>query len=165
MGRAKPLDDPIPDKWIDWDYEEGSTITPKLGVDRDDIPIVMWLPKFLADLAHVRSFHNLQHFLSIIPLKDTIQNILIKFGGAVESFLRMGCTADSSGRNAKSAYRKVEGELSGCINIALWHAIGHTVSMKNLSKLLQLMQHPRSPLQYFQNPNYRHVQIILPVQS
>lgn len=57
-----------------------------------------------------------------------MQGVLESFGFAVENSLRMGCGADSTGRNAKSAYRVKKGELSGCINIALWHAVGHEVS-------------------------------------
>ena len=57
-----------------------------------------------------------------------MQGIIESFGFAVEKSLRMGCGADSTGRNSKSAYRIKKGELSGCINIALWHAVGHEVS-------------------------------------
>jgi hypothetical protein len=51
------------------------------------------------------------------------------FGFAVESGLSIGSGADSSGRNCKEAYRFAKGELSGCINLALWHAVGHEVSL------------------------------------
>jgi hypothetical protein len=41
--------------WIDWVYDpsDPQSLVPKLGVDKDDIPIVIWLPKFLADKSHV----------------------------------------------------------------------------------------------------------------
>jgi len=62
---------PIPDKWIDWEYDPNDP-TPMLAVDRDLIPIVLWLPKFLADAGHV----SRQLKLSIIfshHLQDVVQ--------------------------------------------------------------------------------------------
>lgn len=56
---------------------------------------------------------------------DTFKNLLA-FGAAVKSGLSTKGGADSSGRN--SHYRKATGEIAGCINVALWHAIGHEVS-------------------------------------
>lgn len=49
------IDYPEPSTWIDWVYDpsDPQSLVPKLGVDKDDIPIVMWLPKFLADNSHV----------------------------------------------------------------------------------------------------------------
>lgn len=52
---------------------------------------------------------------------------MTEFGHLVEDYLSVGKGADATGRNSKSAYRKHPGELAGCINVALWHAIGHTV--------------------------------------
>ena len=46
------VDDPIPAEWIDWIYTPGENIA-KLGVDRDGLPLVLWLPQFLADKGHV----------------------------------------------------------------------------------------------------------------
>ena len=59
--------------------------------------------------------------------QEELKNVLMEFGEAVESTLSMGSGADSCGRNIKSAYRKVRGEIAGCINVALWHALAHTV--------------------------------------
>jgi len=42
--------------------------------------------------------------------------------------LSLGSRADSSGRNHKDAYRFQKEEVSGCINVSLWHAVGHEVS-------------------------------------
>lgn len=55
---------------------------------------------------------------------------LLEFGAAVEKSLSVGRGADGKARNSKQAYRFAEGELSGCINVALWHAIGFTVSVQ-----------------------------------
>jgi hypothetical protein len=60
--------------------------------------------------------------------QDALFAELVKFGFAVESGLSLGIGADSSRRNAKNAYRFAKGEVSGCINLALWHGIGHEAS-------------------------------------
>jgi hypothetical protein len=51
VQEGAPEDVPVPSEWIDWDYD-GKTLRPKLGVDRDGIPVVLWLPQFLADAGH-----------------------------------------------------------------------------------------------------------------
>jgi hypothetical protein len=45
--------EPIPASWINWDYVPGETPEPRMAVDKDNIPLVLWLPKFLADNGHV----------------------------------------------------------------------------------------------------------------
>lgn len=52
----------------------------------------------------------------------------MEFGHAVENILSLGSGADSCGRNTRKAYRFAKGEIAGCINVALWHAIGGEVS-------------------------------------
>ena len=47
----------------------------------------------------------------------------------VEKYLNLGGGADASGCNKKSCYQVKAGEIAGCINVALWHAIGNTVSL------------------------------------
>lgn len=74
----------------------------------------------------------LSHILPIVDWPDYHQvhllGILKKFGSDVEKVLSTRSGADSCGRNARSAYRFAPGELAGCINLALWHAVGHTVN-------------------------------------
>lgn len=108
MDQPVSTDEPEPKIWLSWDYTPGENPVPKMAVDRDNIPIILWLPKFLSDSAHKQ-----------------LLAILTEFGSAVENALSFGSSADSSGRNKKSAYRIAKGELAGCINLALWHAIGH----------------------------------------
>lgn len=63
--------------------------------------------------------------------------VLVEFGNAIKSSLKMGCGADSTGRNAKSAYRIAKGEISGCINLAVWHAVGHTVFFRHFRSIFE----------------------------
>jgi hypothetical protein len=121
------VDDPIPTEWIDWVYAHGKSM-PKLAVDRDGIPIVLWLPQFLGDAGHV-SLVTTAAILANSFVQQHLQKVLMEFGGAMELTLSMGGGADSCGRNIKSAYRRVKGEIAGCINIALWHALAHTVRL------------------------------------
>lgn len=58
-----------------------------------------------------------------------VYKVLTNFGHTVEKYLSLGGGADRSGRNAKSCYREQPGEIAGCINVACWHALAHTVSM------------------------------------
>jgi hypothetical protein len=74
------------------------------------------------------SFYIIVH---IWPQKLLYQ-YLCEFGKVVEKGLSMGSGADSSGRNCRASYRFAKDEISGCINIALWHAIGHEVSHSQL---------------------------------
>jgi hypothetical protein len=53
---------------------------------------------------------------------------LMDFGNVIGKGLSLGSRADSSGRNHKDAYRFQKEEVSGCINVSLWHAVGHEVS-------------------------------------
>lgn len=49
-----PEEYPVPDEWDEeWGFQPTGG---KMGVDRDDIPILLWLPKFLPDGAHVRHY-------------------------------------------------------------------------------------------------------------
>jgi hypothetical protein len=55
MKHPVSADEPLPEVWLSWDYNPGEEVVPKMAVDRDNIPLVLWLPKFLADAAHVRT--------------------------------------------------------------------------------------------------------------
>lgn len=46
-------DEPIPASWTNWDHVPGETPEPRMAVDKDNIPLVLWLPQFLADTSHV----------------------------------------------------------------------------------------------------------------
>lgn len=59
---------PLPMSWVDWEYDPKDP-NPTLAVDRDWIPIVLWLPKFLADAGHV-SFGCILYTISIISATD-----------------------------------------------------------------------------------------------
>lgn len=86
-----------------------------------------------------------------LTLQEIVYDALIEFGNTVEKYLTLGGGADSSGRNTKSAYRIKPGEISGVINVSLWHAIGHTVSTLGILSVHPLLtdgkrlQRPSSP--------------------
>lgn len=87
--------------------------------------------------------------------------VLTDFGKVVEDYLSVGKGADATGRNSKSSYRKQKGELAGCINIALWHAIGHTVRPKLLRwHVFVLILIVRRPNQYFLVTSFELQQLI-----
>lgn len=57
-----------------------------------------------------------------------MKGALLEFGKSVESALCVGKGADKDGRNSPASYRRAPGEISGCINLAIWHMIGGEVS-------------------------------------
>jgi hypothetical protein len=54
MHKTVSASEAIPTTWIDWEHVSGEPPVPKMGTDVDNIPIVLWLPQFLTDGAHVR---------------------------------------------------------------------------------------------------------------
>jgi hypothetical protein len=64
MGQPVSADEPEPKIWLSWDPTPGANTVPKMAVDRDNIPIILWLPQFLSESAHVSlifspSYHTL----------------------------------------------------------------------------------------------------------
>lgn len=116
----------MPKEWTSWDYTPGGEPIARLLLDTDGMPQVLWMPVFLTPAVQVSVEFSMFYAISDLFSKAKIFNDLIEFGTSVKSGLSTKGGADSSGRN--SHYRKAPGEITGCINVALWHAIGHEVS-------------------------------------
>lgn len=46
---------PVPDEWISWNYNPEDPSDPRIAVDKDDIPVLLWIPQFLPKQALVSS--------------------------------------------------------------------------------------------------------------
>lgn len=57
---AEPVsaDTPLPDQWIDLDYDPTQTPISTIVVDQDNVPLVLHPPQFLPNRSHVSQFNN-----------------------------------------------------------------------------------------------------------
>jgi hypothetical protein len=127
-------------QWVDHVYDDGpkpadrepETVAawlddkPGLGVDRNDIPIVLHLPNWYRKESLVSGLMP-QKPRVLTAQKGIFNDICLRLSEAMPP--TSGDGADKSWRNKESNYRTAEGEVAGRIKIATaWHAIGHPVS-------------------------------------
>ena len=119
---------PKPDLREPEDVTEWPDGVHRLGVDRNDIPIILHLPNWHREQSLVG---NLMLQKPCVLILTTQQNIFNQICLQLSKVMppTSGDGADKNWRNQEDNYRRAKGEVTGRIKIATaWHAIGHSVS-------------------------------------
>jgi hypothetical protein len=101
-------------------------VTPRLAVDKNDMPIVLHIPGWQKKKSLVSNSAPPQVSRSDFE-KSAFNDICMELSKSVPP--TFGTGADKGGRNAANVYHRVKGQQRGRILLVTsWHAIGHPVS-------------------------------------
>jgi hypothetical protein len=102
---------------------------PRLGVDCNDLPIILHIPGWQKDKALVSNFTP--HLAPVLIVQKEIFNEICRRFSETMPPTR-GDSADKKWRNREDSYRERDGEACGRIRlVSAWHPIGHPVSSRS----------------------------------